>query len=321
MGSINGTIKDVIDEMRADGVAIGLVTLVAFRPFPTDALRQALARARDVIVIDKAVDVGMGGPLASNIAIALRELADPPAMHSAIVGLGGRPVPKASLHRLFRQAAIQPWEGPHFLDLNERVVAREIHRRGKTRRVGPAAEGILKQLEKERVEKLAERDAMNEVQKLKFYQKGTLTVGNRLVDEARAQRAGEPRPLELADLGPSRLPGLRRGARRALRHRRGDARRRAQAHRRQRDRLPRSVHDALSRDVVADPLDAFAVRQRGGGCDRRRGGDAGARARTRRAWSRKAATAARPTSASAASPACSSATTTCSTSATTTKAT
>jgi len=73
------------------------------------------------------------------------------------VGLGGRPTSKASLHRLFRQAAIQPWEGPHFLDLNERVVARELHRRGKTRRVGPAAEGILKELEKERVEKLAER--------------------------------------------------------------------------------------------------------------------------------------------------------------------
>ncbi len=156
MGSINGTIKDVIDEMRADGLAIGLVTLVAFRPFPTEALRQALARARDVIVIDKAVDVGMGGPLASNIAIALRELPEPPAMHSAIVGLGGRPAPKASLHRLFRQATIQPWEGPHFLDLNERVVARELHRRSKTRRVGPAAEGVLKQLEQERVEKLTE---------------------------------------------------------------------------------------------------------------------------------------------------------------------
>ena len=157
MGSINGTIKDVIDEMRAEGVAIGLVTLIAFRPFPADALRQALERARNVVVIDRAVDVGMGGPLASNVAIALRELPDPPAMHSAIVGLGGRPTPKASLHRLFRQAAIHPWEGPHFLDLNERVAARELHRRGKTRRVGPAAEGILKELEKERVEKLAER--------------------------------------------------------------------------------------------------------------------------------------------------------------------
>ncbi len=157
MGSINGTIKDAIDEMRADGVAIGLVTLVAFRPLPGEALRQILARATDVVVIDRAIDVGMGGPLASDIAIALRALPDPPAMHSAIVGLGGRPVPKASLIRLFRQAAMQPWQGPHFLDLNERVVGHELDRRNKTRRVGPAAEGILKELEKQRVAKLAEQ--------------------------------------------------------------------------------------------------------------------------------------------------------------------
>jgi pyruvate ferredoxin oxidoreductase alpha subunit len=155
MGSINGTIKDVIDEMRAEGFAIGLVTLVTFRPFPTAALVEALARAKDVLVIDKAVDVGMGGPLASNIAIALRELPHAPKMHSAVVGLGGRAVPKASLHRLFRQAAIQPWSGVHFLDLNERVVAREIHRRGKARRAGPAAEAVLKHLEVERAEKFS----------------------------------------------------------------------------------------------------------------------------------------------------------------------
>ena len=42
MGSVNGTIKDTIDEMRADGVRIGLVTLVSFRPFPTQALREVL---------------------------------------------------------------------------------------------------------------------------------------------------------------------------------------------------------------------------------------------------------------------------------------
>jgi pyruvate ferredoxin oxidoreductase alpha subunit len=154
MGSINGTIKDVIDEMRAEDLSVGLVSLVTFRPFPMRALQEALARAKDVLVIDKALDAGMGGPLASNVDLAIRNLADPPRLHSAIVGLGGRPVTKASLHRMFRQAMIQPWEGPHFLDLNERVIAREIHRRGKARRAGPAAENILKIIEKERDERL-----------------------------------------------------------------------------------------------------------------------------------------------------------------------
>lgn len=158
MGSINGTIKDVIDEMRADGIAIGLVSLVTFRPFPIKALQEALARARDVLVIDKALDPGMGGPLATNVGTAFRNMADAPNLHSAICGLGGRPVTKASLMRLFRQAMIQPWEGPHFLDLNDRVIAREIHRRGKARRAGPAAENILKILERERAEKARARE-------------------------------------------------------------------------------------------------------------------------------------------------------------------
>jgi pyruvate ferredoxin oxidoreductase alpha subunit len=152
MGSVNGTIKDAIDEMRAEGMPIGLVTLVTFRPFPIRALQEALARTKDVLVIDRSLDAGMGGPLASNIAIALRNLVDAPRIHSAIVGLGGRPVTKLSLQRLFRQVLVQPWEGPHFLDLNERVIAREIHRRGKARRAGPAAENILKILENERLE-------------------------------------------------------------------------------------------------------------------------------------------------------------------------
>jgi pyruvate ferredoxin oxidoreductase alpha subunit len=157
MGSINGTIKDVIDEMRAEDFSIGLITLVTFRPFPTRALQEALARAKHVLVIDKSLDPGMGGPLASNVDMALRNLADPPAIHSAIVGLGGRPVTKAALHRMFRQAMIQPWDGPHFLDLNERVIAREIHRRGKARRSGPSAENILRILEKERAEQIKAR--------------------------------------------------------------------------------------------------------------------------------------------------------------------
>ncbi|HMT14427.1 MAG TPA: hypothetical protein PKE19_06720, partial [Aestuariivirga sp.] len=58
-----------------------------------------------------------------------------------------------------RQAMVQPWEGPHFLDLNDRVIAREIHRRGKARRAGPAAENILKILEREKAEKARAREA------------------------------------------------------------------------------------------------------------------------------------------------------------------
>ncbi len=146
MGSVCGTIKDVIDEMREEGIAIGLVTIVSYRPFPTDELRGVLAGAKDVVVVEKAIAPGLGGPLANNVDMALRNLPKSPRLHSAVAGLGGRPITKASLHALFRRATVQPWEGTHFLDLNAVVVSREIHGSRKKRRSGPTAENILRRL-------------------------------------------------------------------------------------------------------------------------------------------------------------------------------
>jgi len=149
MGSVNGTIKDTIDEMRADGVPIGLVTLVSFRPFPTAALREKLMRARNVVVIEKSLAVGMGGPLANNVDLALRNVAGAAQVHSIIAGLGGRPITRASLHKALRRALVQPWEGSLFLDLNENIVAKELHYVRKVRRSGPTAENLLRRLGQE----------------------------------------------------------------------------------------------------------------------------------------------------------------------------
>ena len=161
LGSINGTLKDAIDEMRREGFRVGLVTLVTFRPFPAKALQTALASAREILVLDKSVDVGMGGPLANNVDLCLRNLPHAPRVHSAIVGLGGRPVSMAALQGLIRQALIQPWDGPHFLDLNERVVGREIHRRAEARRAGPTAENVLIHLDRDRTARILAREGVN----------------------------------------------------------------------------------------------------------------------------------------------------------------
>ncbi|HEY4980908.1 MAG TPA: pyruvate ferredoxin oxidoreductase, partial [Pseudolabrys sp.] len=75
-----------------------------------------------------------------------RNLAGAPQVHSAVAGLGGRPITRSSLHRLFRQTLVQPWEGTHFLDLNEEMIAKELHYVRKVRRSGPTAENILRRL-------------------------------------------------------------------------------------------------------------------------------------------------------------------------------
>lgn len=146
MGSVNGTIKDTIDDMRENGIPIGLVTLVAFRPFPVEALRKVLVGAKDVVVVEKSFAVGMGGQLANNIDLALRNMAGAPRVHSVVAGLGGRPISRASLRDVFRRALVQPWEGAHFLDLNHEIVAKELHFVRKVRRSGPTAENLLRRL-------------------------------------------------------------------------------------------------------------------------------------------------------------------------------
>jgi pyruvate ferredoxin oxidoreductase alpha subunit len=146
MGSVNGTIKDTIDEMRAEGSRIGLVTLVSFRPFPAEALRAALVGSRHVVVVEKSFAIGMGGQLANNVDFALRNTARAPQVHSVIAGLGGRAITRSSLQRVFRQALVEPWEGMHFLDLNDTIIGKEIHHVRKVRRSGPTAENILRRL-------------------------------------------------------------------------------------------------------------------------------------------------------------------------------
>ena len=80
MGSVCGTIKDTIDELRAEGLRIGLVTLVSYRPFPIEEVRRVLTPAKHVVVVEKSVAVGMGGQLADNVGAALRNVTGGPGI-------------------------------------------------------------------------------------------------------------------------------------------------------------------------------------------------------------------------------------------------
>lgn len=142
MGSVNGTIKDVVDEMRDGGQAIGSVAVTSFRPFPLAAVHAALENATRVVVVEKSLAVGLGGAFASNVRMALRGLSVP--VLTAIAGLGGRPITQTSLRGLFEAAERDELEDVTFLDLNWDVVNRELARMAAVRRSGPIAENILR---------------------------------------------------------------------------------------------------------------------------------------------------------------------------------
>ena len=144
MGSVLGTIKDVIDEMRDGGIKIGVLGICSFRPSPLAAIREVLQNAKRVVVLEKSLAVGLGGILSTDVRMALSGL--PLHGYTVVAGLGGRSILKTSLHELFRKAGIDALEPVSFLDLNWDIVNRVLERERQSRRSGPIAENILRDI-------------------------------------------------------------------------------------------------------------------------------------------------------------------------------
>jgi pyruvate ferredoxin oxidoreductase alpha subunit len=144
LGSVIGTIEDVVDELRDQGVKIGVVGIKCFRPYPLDEVREALGHARRVVVVEKAFAVGVGGIVGQNVRLALSGL--PPTVYDVVAGLGGRPITKQSLHRMLADALEDRLERQTFLDLKVEIVERELRRQQEKRLSGPHAENMLRDL-------------------------------------------------------------------------------------------------------------------------------------------------------------------------------
>jgi len=105
MGSFATKAQDAVDRLREAGVRAGLVRPFLVRPWPADALRQALKNKKAVIVIDQNLSMGMGGVLHSEVACALYGHNDiPDVLMSAIGGLGGRDIVYAEYAALAEEA-------------------------------------------------------------------------------------------------------------------------------------------------------------------------------------------------------------------------
>jgi len=89
MGSMCGTVRAAVDEMRSRGRAVGLLKVRLFRPLPAEALRDALAGMPDVLVLDRNYSPGTGGVLHQELKSALFGMAEAPRVHGYLAGVGG----------------------------------------------------------------------------------------------------------------------------------------------------------------------------------------------------------------------------------------
>ncbi|MDY0042777.1 MAG: transketolase C-terminal domain-containing protein [Desulforhabdus sp.] len=102
-GTITSTCRQLLNELRSQGERVGLLKVKMFRPFPAEAIRQILGKARKVAVVDRNCSFGAGGIFAQEIRAALCNLPDGPQVYSYIAGLGGRDVTANLLNEIYQQ--------------------------------------------------------------------------------------------------------------------------------------------------------------------------------------------------------------------------
>jgi pyruvate ferredoxin oxidoreductase alpha subunit len=99
IGSVAGTAKDAVDELRKKGEKVGLIKIELFRQFPFAKIANALKNAKEIIVMDRAQSIGSHPPLYSEIMVGLRDRSDM-KISSIIYGLGGRDVFKKQFENI-----------------------------------------------------------------------------------------------------------------------------------------------------------------------------------------------------------------------------
>lgn len=90
MGATVGTAKDAIDKLKAEGKKVGIISLKSFRPFPYDAMREAIGDTKKVVVVERAFSFGARGIITPEVERSVRGLNT--NVKSVILGLGGRAI-------------------------------------------------------------------------------------------------------------------------------------------------------------------------------------------------------------------------------------
>jgi len=99
MGTVTGTARDIVDEMRAHGKKVGLIKLRFYRPFPIEEIRKIAENVDAIGVYDRSISYGTGGPMFIETKNALYGMEKP--VLNFLAGLGGRDVVKGDVEKMF----------------------------------------------------------------------------------------------------------------------------------------------------------------------------------------------------------------------------
>ena len=101
LGTISGLAEEVVRELRAEGVKAGSVRIRYMRPFPYEALCEALSGAACVGVLEKDISFGAEGTVFTNVNSALQRAGASIPTRNFVGGLGGDDISREDMHGIF----------------------------------------------------------------------------------------------------------------------------------------------------------------------------------------------------------------------------
>jgi len=111
MGSFGETASVAADRMREGGRSVGVMKIRLWRPFPFEDFRKVALKAKNLVVIDRAISVGMGGPVASEVKAALYGYDSRPSVYNFVAGISGRDVAPSDFIKMADKAELEIEEG------------------------------------------------------------------------------------------------------------------------------------------------------------------------------------------------------------------
>lgn len=113
VGGVAGTVREAVDQMRAEGLPVGLLKQRLVRPVPVEALRRHLRGARKIAVIDRNYSPGLGGIVWQEVRAALQGVPGAPAVHGFVAGVGGVNIGVKDVAAMARMALAADEPAPH----------------------------------------------------------------------------------------------------------------------------------------------------------------------------------------------------------------
>ncbi|MCS4542349.1 MAG: pyruvate synthase subunit PorA [Euryarchaeota archaeon] len=101
MGSVVGTIKEVIDRFRANGIKVGVLKVRSFRPFPKEEIKKAVSNAKVLAVVERSLSIGSDSPLYAEVKNTVG-----PELKTIcfVAGLGGRDITELDIEEIIKRA-------------------------------------------------------------------------------------------------------------------------------------------------------------------------------------------------------------------------